>query len=197
MSDAWIIGAVANAVIGGAYLAIAFHILAGIARAAQWRTNPLSLATGLIFLTCGVGHGLHFEHMLLPFFGLDEETGRIARANFSSWHLWLWDSITASIAIWYFTLRSRFPALLRGTALFEDIRVRQRQALDIHDNVVQGLAIAKLSLDLGRVAEATAAVEKTLAASRQIITDLLGDSDSEVSLGPGDLRKTSPGVRAR
>jgi hypothetical protein len=80
--------------------------------------------------------------------------------------------------------RSRFPALLRGTALFEDIRVRQCEALDIHDSVVQGLAVAKLSLDLGRVAEATAAVEKTLAASRKIITDLLGDSKSEASLGP-------------
>ncbi len=197
MIDAWIVGAIANAVVSGAYLAIAFHILVGIARAAQWRTNPLALATGFIFFTCGVGHGIHVVHMVLPFFGLDEAAGQIARASHSDWHLWVWDSITASFAVWYFTLRSRFPALLRGTALFEDIRVRQREALDIHDNVVQGLAVAKLSLDLGRVVEATAAVERTLAASRKIITDLLGNSNPEVALGPGDLRKTSAALRTR
>ena len=197
MTDAWIVGAIANAVVTGAYLAIAFHILTGIARAAQWHSNPLAVATGFIFFTCGIGHGVHVTHMMLPFFGIDEEAGRIARANHSDWHLWVWDSITATFAVWYFTLRGRFPALLRGTALFEDIRVRQREALDIHDNVVQGLAVAKLSLDLGRVAEATAAVEKTLAASRNIITDLLGDSKSEPSLGPGDLRRTSPALRGR
>lgn len=73
--------------------------------------------------------------------------------------------------------------------MFEDIRVRRREALEIHDNVVQGLAVAKLSLDLGRAAEATDAVERTLAASRQIITDLLGQPGSEVALGPGDLRR--------
>lgn len=197
MSNAWVIGALANVVLTTSYLAIAFHILRGIVRAAQWRTNPLALATGCIFFTCGVGHGVHFVHMVLPSFGLELETGAIARANFGDWHVWLWDSLTASVAIWYFTLRNRFPALLRGTALFEDIRVRQREALEIHDNVVQGLAVAKMSLDLGRAAEATAAVEKTLAASRKIITDLLGEPGSEVSLGPGDLRRKAHPVGSR
>jgi signal transduction histidine kinase len=197
MSQLWVFGALANVVLALSYLGIAFHILRGIIRAGQWRANPLALATGCIFFTCGIGHGLHFVHMALPSFGLEQETGAIARANFADWHIWLWDSVTASVAVWYFTLRGRFPALLRGTALFEDIRVRRREALEIHDNVVQGLAAAKLSLDLGRAQEATAAVERTLAASRKIITDLLGEPGSEVALKPGDLRRKAHLVASR
>lgn len=187
----WVLGAVGNLVIFGAYMAIAFHIFLGIIRSEQWRDNPLALATGAIFFTCGVGHGMHLVHLLLPSFGIEEEIGRAAREHFSDWHIWLWDGFTAGIAVWYLSLRNRFPALVRGAALFEDMRVRQRQALEIHDNVVQGLAVAKLSLELGRMPEVATAVRESLAASRQIITDLLGETGSELALGPGDLRRRS------
>ncbi len=116
---------------------------------------------------------------------------RLGPSN-NEWHLWLWDALTAGVAIWYFTLRSRFPALVQGAALFEDMRQRQRQALEIHDTVVQGLAKTKLSLDLGRTEEGEREVEETLAASRRIISDLLGEPDSETELGPGDLRREAP-----
>ena len=72
------------------------------------------------------------------------------------------------------------------------MRQRQRQALEIHDTVVQGLAKTKLSLDLGRTEEGEREVEETLAASRRIISDLLGEPDSETELGPGDLRREAP-----
>ncbi len=190
--DAWAIGAAANGVIMAAYLAIAYNIFSGIADAGQWRENPLAVATGAIFLTCGVGHGFHLAHMLLPYAGIDEVGGFAARTEYNEWHLWLWDALTAGVAIWYFTLRSRFPALVQGAALFEDMRQRQRQALEIHDTVVQGLAKTKLSLDLGRTEEGEREVEETLAASRRIISDLLGEPDSETELGPGDLRREAP-----
>jgi signal transduction histidine kinase len=60
---------------------------------------------------------------------------------------------------------------------------------EIHDNVLQGLAKTKLSLDLGRTEEGEREVEETLAASRKIISDLLGEPGSEVELRPGDLRR--------
>jgi hypothetical protein len=185
----WMIGAAANGVIMVAYLAIAFSILNGIAGTGQWRDNPLAVATGAIFLTCGIGHGLHFTHLLLPALGADGQVGEAARTEFNSWHAWAWDAVTAGVAVWYWTLRGRFPALVRGAALFEDMRQRQRQALEIHDNVVQGLAKTKLSLDLGRTEEGEREVEETLAASRKIISDLLGEPGSEMELGPGDLRR--------
>jgi signal transduction histidine kinase len=188
----WVLGALGNLVISMAYLAIAGHIFHGIARANQWRNNPLALATGAIFFTCGIGHGMHLVHLMLPSLNLEPELGNAARKEFSDWHIWSWDGLTAAVAVWYWGLRNRFPALVRGTALFEDIRVRQRQALEIHDNVVQGLAVAKLSLDMGRMVEANNAVEEALAASRKIISDLLGERNAEFALKPGDLRRQSP-----
>ena len=53
----WEISAAANAVIGIAYLVIAYIILGGLIRTNQLTSNKLGLATGLIFLTCGVHHG--------------------------------------------------------------------------------------------------------------------------------------------
>lgn len=65
-------------------------------------------------------------------------------------------------------------------------RERERHALDIHDNIVQGLAEAQLALDVGRPEQAREAVERTLAQARRIVTELLGD------VRPGDLRRDTP-----
>ncbi len=40
-------------------------------------------------------------------------------------------------------------SVLRGAQLFEDMKVRERQALEINDNIVQGLSVAKYALDQG------------------------------------------------
>ena len=66
-------------------------------------------------------------------------------------------------------------------------QLRQRQALEINDNVVQGLAVAKYALDTGDDARAYEAVSRTLTSARGIISDLLGGADSGAHLGPGDL----------
>jgi signal transduction histidine kinase len=63
---------------------------------------------------------------------------------------------------------------------------RERHALDVHDNIVQGLAEAQLAFDLGRNDQARDAVERTLAQARRIVTELMGEP------GPGDLRRSSP-----
>lgn len=42
---------------------------------------------------------------------------------------------------------------------------------------------------MNRVDEGMKAVENTLAASRKIITDLLGDEGFDISLKPGNLRR--------
>jgi AmiR/NasT family two-component response regulator len=52
----------------------------------------------------------------------------------------------------------------------ENVRLRQRQALDVHESVVQSLAIAKLASDLGRVDESRAALREGLEAARNIVT---------------------------
>jgi hypothetical protein len=185
----WAVGAAANVVIMLAYLAISATIARGLTASKQWRSNPLAVATAAIFFTCAVHHGAHPAHMLLPYLGLERHTGLSMREAFDEWHASGWDVVTAAVGIWYWTLRGRFPALVRGAALFEDVRLRQQQALEIHDNVVQGLATAKLSFEVGRQEEGMAAVEATLAASRKIITSLLGPEGSDGALQPGDLRR--------
>lgn len=67
-----------------------------------------------------------------------------------------------------------------------EIEIRRRQALEINDNVVQGLSVAKYALDTGEQDIAAAAITRTLGSARAIITDLLGE-DEETRLRPGDL----------
>lgn len=165
--DIWLVGALANMLVTGAYLAIALIVGRGLASTGQWRSNPLAVATGLIFFSCGVGHGIHLVHLLL-----DEHDVR----HTLDWHLALWDLGTGIAAVWYFSLRGRFPALVRGAALFEDMRERQRQALEIHDNVVQGMATAKMALELDDTERALTALDTTLGRAKGIISDLLGDA---------------------
>ena len=190
------VGALSNLVILGAYLAIALCISRGLVASKQGlRGNQLGWATAAIFFTCAIHHGSHPLHQLLPYVGLEEHTGLNMRAAFDDWHVSSWDVVTAAVGIWYWRLRGRFPALVRGAAVFEDIKIRQMQALDIHDNVVQGLAAAKLSFELNDQKEGMKAVEESLAASRKIITDLLGEAESATSLHPGELRRRAPAPR--
>jgi hypothetical protein len=191
----WQISAAANGVIGIAYLVIAYIILGGLIRTNQLTSNKLGLATGLIFLTCGVHHGTHAFHMLIPAFGIHDQQALDLRA---SWH-WpsvAWDLVGAAVALYYLSLRGSYASVLRGAQLFEDMKVRERQALEINDNIVQGLSVAKYALDNGQSEKSQKAVEETLKKARSIITELLGEEDSEVALGPGELRRQRPATVA-
>jgi PAS domain S-box-containing protein len=64
-----------------------------------------------------------------------------------------------------------------------ELQVKQQQAIEINDNVVQGLVVATYALDSDDRSRAKAAVRKTLEAARSIVNKLL-DVDS---LQPGDL----------
>ena len=122
----WQLTALANAIILAAYLAISFAIGRGLWRSRQWRNNPLGLATAAIFFSCAVHHGAHAAHLLLPYVGVGVHEGLVMRHAFGmSFSSAGWDLVTAGLAVWYWTLRSRFPALVRGAAVFEDLRLRQ------------------------------------------------------------------------
>lgn len=187
----WQIGAVANAVIAGAYFLISAAIVRGLVRTRQLRTNRLGLATATIFATCGAGHGYHLLHMMLPFFGIHAHVGLAMRQAFD-WHLAVVDVVTSCVAVWYWTLRKSYGAVLNGPLLFEDLKQRQRQALEINDNVVQGLVVAKYAMDRGEHAMASEAIDGTLAKARRIISDLVGDDAVAGRLGPGDLVRERP-----
>jgi hypothetical protein len=133
--------------------------------------------------------------------GLDD-LGNLSRRERGDRHRLLdhpsvgWDIIGAGVALYYLSLRGSYASVLRGAQLFEDMKVRERQALEINDNIVQGLSVAKYALDQGEDEKSQKAVEETLKKARLIITELLGDEDSEVALGPGELRRQRPATVA-
>jgi hypothetical protein len=185
----WRIGAAANFVTMVAYFAIVVAILVPLVREKQLWANPLGSATALIFFTCAVHHGSHTAHMLLPELGIAKTSGLAMRTAFDPPAV-AWDLLTAAVGVYYWTLRRTYGALMNGAKLFDDMRERQRQALEINDGIVQGLATAKLALELDQTAITREALESTLASARALITDLLGEVAERPNFEAGDLRRS-------
>ena len=78
----------------------------------------------------------------------------------------------------------------------EALALRQRHALEVNDDIIQGLAIADLALNLEDYDKARQAIADTLTAARRFVTDLLGDTGDAadaVTISPGDLRRRRRG----
>jgi integral membrane sensor domain MASE1 len=78
-------------------------------------------------------------------------------------------------------------------------RVRQteldrKRALELNDEVVQGLSVAKYAFESGETRTARRAIDHTLEAARQIVRDLLGASGDGKPIGPGDLVREQPAL---
>ena len=185
----WRIGAAANLVVMLMYFMIVAAILVPLIKEKQIRANRLGTATAAIFFTCAVHHGSHSIHTLLPTLGVDSASGLAMRQAFDPFQV-VWDLVTAAMGIYYWTLRRTYGSLMSGAKLFEDMRERQKQALEINDNIVQGLATAKLSLELDQHQMTREALESTLASARNLITDLLGDVAEKQTFEAGDLRRS-------
>lgn len=66
---------------------------------------------------------------------------------------------------------------------------RAKSALEINDNVVQGLAVVTSALALGRHDMAEDAARRAIESARSIMSDLLDDGDAPME--PGTLRRTA------
>lgn len=172
----WTIGLVANGVVAIAYLMISAAIVRPLLASRQLRTNRLGAATGAIFLTCAVHHGGHTVHMLLPYADVAQRQGLAMRASYDA-PAAVWDILTAAVGIYYWSVRRTYGSLMRGAQLFEDMRVRERQALELNDTVLQGLVVAKLALDLDDRTKAYDAVEAAIGSASRMITSLLGATE--------------------
>jgi len=69
------------------------------------------------------------------------------------------------------------------------LALRQRHALEVNDDIIQGLAVADLALNLDDYAKARDAIGETLMAARRFVTDLLGETGDALPISPGDLRR--------
>ena len=183
-------GIAMNGITALAYLAVAGLLLVNAIRTRHVLDNPLGVATVLVFITCGGGHAVHTMQLLDVPLGTASAAGAAIEAEYANnIHMWVIDILTAIAGVAYWTLRRRFPALVSGAAVFEDLRTRQRRALEINDHIVQGLTRAKLALETHHEAEGDVAVAETLAKARHIITELLGKEEIKA----GSLRRKGSG----
>ena len=100
-----------------------------------------------------------------------------------NWQLAPWDVVGAMVAVYYWTLRRNYGSLMQGAQLFEDMRKREQQALELNDNVLQGLVVARMALDLGEEKRAVRALDNAIESASQMITELIGCDQRPVSAG--------------
>ena len=130
-----------NLVIMVAYASIMAAIIVPVTRAGQLRTNKLAGATALIFFSCAVGHGLH---ALITYRTIvASATGGIHLHHDAagwSWPSAVWDLFTATIGIYYWTLRRGYGVLLGAGAIYtapgeqnrlDEADARERAARDV------------------------------------------------------------------
>jgi hypothetical protein len=77
-----------------------------------------------------------------------------------------------------------------------EAKLRRRQALEINDNIVQKLAVAHYSFELGRDEEGKRATEEALRAAQRTISDLLGEITQE-HLEGSPLTRQTPASESR
>lgn len=193
---AWILASITNGVMVFTFFAIAAYLWKAIYDGGQLTANPLLTGMALIFTTCAIGHGMHVEHTILPyyapFFGLGDAQEAVA---FGTWAqtsmahplLILVDIVTAGLAIWYFTTRRLQAELFEGAELSEDLRERELEARRMHDSIVQSTSEALLLLQMGDEEGATEALDASLQESKEIVDTFLSEGRA-VRIEPGDLK---------
>lgn len=143
----------ANSAIAICYYAISFLIFQGLRRGQQHLlSNPLVLATVIIFFTCALGHSVHV-------------IGGIVDKQYSPLIMQVQvvvDFLTAGIAIAYFALRRQYSLLVDGPLLLAQTQSQLAKA-------IAELAQAKSNLE-NAVADRTA----ELLHANQLLDELLG-----------------------
>lgn len=187
----WTIGVVTSAVLLCAYALVAIVIAVPLLKSGQFRSNLLGTATAGIFTSCALHHACLLFFLLSPTFGVHVVRGEAMR---DSWGiaLALVDLIAVAAGIYYWTLRGRYGSILQGGKLFDDLRERERQALELNDSVLQGLVVARMALDLDQPQRAVAALDVAIGSASGMITGLLG---SKQGFSDGLLR-SSPALLA-
>lgn len=169
-----------------------FFVMVGVITLYQdWR--PFGL--GIVFVA--LHHGV---------IGMLDPSG--AFNHTAAWnHPWTWAVIhalfilgasAAYITGWRYTELERHRAEDYGAQLAES-SVLHREALEINDNIVQGLVAVEAAMDFRDEQLAREALNATLDAAREIVRGLLQHAKADQEFGPGALRRdhSSFGVASR
>ena len=193
----WQLTAGASALAGIAYLAIAGIIVLVLFRGGRLKNHTLGQAALLAFGTCGVQFCLLAALLLAPSLGIDSSQGEGLRDAWPA-ALAVWAFLGATAALFLLSQHGSYGDVLLGPGLIQEVRARERQAFEINDNLVQGLSVAKYSLEMGQEDRGRRAVNESLREARKMTTDLLGESGAPDDQGrPGELRRNSPAAIGR
>ena len=82
---------------------------------------------------------------------------------------------------------------LSAQRLVEALRERHRYGIELNDNIIQGLAIAKFSLEMGDVTKAVEAIDNALVETKNIAMQLL--AEDELGMSAIDLVRSEPATQ--
>lgn len=94
--------------------------------------------------------------------------------------------VEAAVVARDITVQKRLQAEA-AAAREQQITFRRRQALELNDQVVQGLVVAKLAFETGQEKTGLESVTETLERAKAIVTRLLDDYRKDGAIEPGDL----------
>ncbi|HUR78059.1 MAG TPA: hypothetical protein VMZ22_08920 [Acidimicrobiales bacterium] len=142
------------------------------------------------------GLGIVFVALHHGFMGMLDPTGAFNHA--AAWNNpWIWAAIhalfilgasAAYITGWRYTELERRRAEDYGAQLAESTLL-QREALEINDNIVQGLIAVEAAMDFEDEELARDALNATLESAREIVAGLLRHAKTTGGLAPGALRR--------
>ena len=78
----------------------------------------------------------------------------------------------------------------QAAAQVREARLRQQAALEIHDSIVQGIVVAKTSLELGEYERGLEVLAKTLQVAREMVSQMMEERQDIFGLHPGDFVRT-------
>jgi hypothetical protein len=108
--------------------------------------------------------------------------------------LFILGASAAYITGWRYTELERHRAEDYGAQLAQSTLL-QREALEINDNIIQGLVAIEAAMDLEDQQLARGVLDATLVSAREIVSGLLMNAKSNGELAAGDLRRDHSSFR--
>ncbi|HVF52871.1 MAG TPA: PAS domain S-box protein [Actinomycetota bacterium] len=133
-----------------------------------------------------------FEHVVLGERALNYEVRLIAKDGGVKWTAWsatplLDEGLVYAVGSDISDRVAAEEALRASELRVHQVEFQRAQALQMNDEIVQGLAVAKMALELGVADKVEGAVIDTLEKARHIVGDLLVELKKQGPV-PGDLR---------
>ena len=190
----WPLVTVGNLLTALTYTAIAGAMGLSLYRTDQfsWAKNPLGVALTVVLAIVAFRAAWTGVQMLLPLVGVEHPAALARRESYTPWSVPL-PFIAAAAGALYLWLRGRAGDEPGPASPYPDQALRRRRALEINDNIVQGLIGVRELQVLGYDDDAQVILQSTLEQAQRMMGELLEDG-GRGEIRPGDLRRTLPSV---